>query len=322
MGRNLLIIASGSQSSSVVIPQPAPTPAGWKQVPPWVVGIVLVVITGLAVWGLVRQPDTSAEVLRFRMAGPEVASTLLVPDFALSPDGTQIVYRGFQSSVGSTQFYLRRLDELEATPLRGTENWFFPFFSPDGEWIGFHGEAGNLERVSVFGGAPERVARLPHAILGASWGTDDQMIVGTQGGGLFRVPANGGDPEELTTLDTERGERSHRWPSIIPDHQAVLFVAARDNTVSNSQLAALALDTGEVMRLGLTGTSPRYVATGHLVYVADDGSLRAVLFNPDQLAVIWDTCDVGRGRHGDRLWCGQRRHLSHGPTGLHAELDE
>ena len=66
---------------------------------------------------------------------------------------------------------------------------------------------------------------------------------------------------------------------------AVLFVTALDAAAASGQLAVLELDTREIMRLGLAGTSPRYVATGHLVYAAEDGSLRAVAFDADQLAV-------------------------------------
>ena len=122
-------------------------------------------------------------------------------------------------------------------------------------------------------------------IAGASWGPNDQIIFGTSAGGLFQVPASGGDPVALTTLDEGRGELAHVWPSIIAGHQAVLFSAGRGQSVSSWELAALALETGEISRLGLAGTLPRYVPTGHLIYVADDQSLRAVPFDPEQLSV-------------------------------------
>ena len=77
----------------------------------------------------------------------------------------------------------------------------------------------------------------------------------------------------------------HAWPSIIAGTNAVLFVTGTYTTAASGQLAVLALETGKVTRLGLAGTSPRYVATGHLVYVAEDGFLRAVPFDPDRLAV-------------------------------------
>ena len=125
----------------------------------------------------------------------------------------------------------------------------------------------------------------PSTIRGASWGSDDQIIFGTIDGALFRVSGGGGEPEALTTLDTEQGEISHAWPFIIRDREAVLFVISTGLTLTTGQLAVLDLDTGEVTRLGLAGVSPRYVSTGHLIYAAVDGSMRAVPFDATSLDV-------------------------------------
>ena len=125
----------------------------------------------------------------------------------------------------------------------------------------------------------------PSPVRGASWGTNDRIIFGTQGGGLFRVPGGGGEPEALTTLDTEQGEFGHYWPFIVPDQEAVVFMISHRDSPTNRQLAVLDLDTGEVTRLGLAGVSPHYVSTGHLVYAAADGSIRAVPFDATSLEV-------------------------------------
>lgn len=126
--------------------------------------------------------------------------------------------------------------------------------------------------------------RLSTGIGGATWGPDDHIIVGSLVGGLLRVPATGGRPEQLTTPDVARGESSHRWPWIIPEHELVVFTTGTDDA-SSSQLAVLSLPTGEITRLGLAGTNIRYLASRHLVYVNDAGDLRAVRFDPDQIAV-------------------------------------
>ena len=142
--------------------------------------------------------------------------------------------------------------------------------------------------MSIFGGAPLTLTEAPSLIRGASWGTDDQIIFGTSDGGLFRVSGGGGDPETLTILDTEQGEQSHRWPSIIPGREAVVFAvgtATGGGFLTSGQLAVLDLDTGVVTRLGLAGVSPHYVSTGHLVYAAEDGSVRAVPFDATSLEV-------------------------------------
>ena len=287
VGRQLETIASGSASgSSVVTPSPAPRRTVWRQALPLVAALTIgAVITGLAAWGFMRQSDTTTDVVRFTVAGAERGFFGRAPIFAISRDGTQTLYSRSPPGGYGTQLYVRALDQSDGTPLRGTEDAGDVALSPNGEWVAFQREAGTLERVSIFGGAPQRVVRLPDSIAGATWGTDDQIIVGTDRGGLFRVAASGGEAESLTTLDA--GEVRHVNPSVIPGHQAVLFVAGRSrgSGLTNDELAVLALETGQVTRLGLAGTGPRYVATGHLVYVADDRSLRAVPFDADELTV-------------------------------------
>ena len=126
------------------------------------------------------------------------------------------------------------------------------------------------------------VAELPGALFGASWGTDDQIIFGSSAG-LFRVSGGGGEPEALTTLDTEQREDAHLLPFIIPGRE--VFVIGAGLPLTTGQLAVLDLDTGDVTQLGLAGVSPRYVSTGHLVYAVEDGSVRAVPFDVTSLEV-------------------------------------
>ena len=260
--------------------------AGWRQPLPLAVGSLILgsVVTGIAVWNLMPQPDPPTDILRFAMAGPELVDGSGV-ELAISPDGGRIVYQGPQADGGEGQLYLRSFDQLDGAPLRGTEEARTPFFSPDGEWVGFASEVGgHLQRVSIYGGQPETITRLPLTFAGASWSIDDQIVLGLSNSGLHRVPANGGELEELTTPDEASEYDSHIGPSIIPNAQAVLFEAFRRDDGA-SQLAVLDLETGEVTQLGLAGTTPRYVATGHVVYATADGSVRAVPFDSEQLTV-------------------------------------
>ena len=116
------------------------------------------------------------------------------------------------------------------------------------------------------------------------------------GAGLFRVSGGGGEPEVLTTLDTEQGEAHHLWPFIVPGRETVVFViSSTNNPRSDGQLAVLDLDTREITPLGLAGVSPRYVSTGHLVYAAEDGSLRAVPFDATSLEVTGNPVPLVEG---------------------------
>ncbi len=155
----------------------------------WGLAIVVgALVTGLTVWGVVRPaPQTIARFPLTLPPGDSFTGTgrHLV---ALSPDGTRFVYGA------NEQLYLREMDQLEAALIRGSDvNPRSPFFSPDGQWVGFYAD-GNLRKVSVTGGAPVTLCQAGN-LFGASWGADDTILFGQGGGGILRVSANGGTPE-------------------------------------------------------------------------------------------------------------------------------
>ena len=270
----------------------APLLKVWQRPVPAVLAVLAALgLGGLAVWTLTR-PDViiPADLIRFTIVPPDTAPLNFVgnrQDLAISPDGSQVVYKGSDPSGSAPQLNLRPIDQLVGAPLRGGEGGVGPFVSPGGEWVGFLASGGTtLQRVSIFGGPPVTLTEAPNGIYGASWGEDDRIIFGSgSGAGLFRVSGGGGEPEALTTLDTEQGEQNHRWPFIIPGREAVVFVIGTGAALTTGQLAVLDLDTRDVTRLGLAGVSPHYVSTGHLVYAAEDGSVRAVPFDATSLEV-------------------------------------
>ena len=254
------------------------------------VGTTALLIGGLAVWMLARPETEPADVMRFTIVPPADApmSVQLGPrDLTISPDGTLIVYDGVPPGENLPHLHLRPIDGNQAVPLRGADRAMGPFVSPDGEWVGFISQPSptTLRKISVLGGQPLTVTESSSRILGTSWGRDDRIVFGTWDDGLFGVAAGGGEPEPLTTLDEEQGEASHAWPSIIPDRDAVLFVISTGQPLLTGQLAVLDLQSGEVSRLGLAGVGPHYLPTGHLVYAAEDGSVRAVPFDVASLEV-------------------------------------
>ena len=139
-------------------------------------GIITAVITGLAVWTMTRPDVVPGGLVRFSIVLPDTAASTFVGgvrDLAISPDGSQVVYKGAQPDQTGPRLYLRPIDQFEGAPLRGGEGGFGPFVSPDGEWVGFVGvNPGNvLQKVSIFGGAPVTLGESPYPIFGASWGS-------------------------------------------------------------------------------------------------------------------------------------------------------
>ena len=261
----------------------APHRAGWRQALPWTLTALVVggIVTGAAVWSLTRpEPRPLAQFVLQTPPDEAVRTVGNVSEVAISPGGTHIVY----ASVGpqGPRLYLRQVGELDATLLRGAEGGVAPFFSADGEWVGFLSQnTTTLLKVSIFGGPAVTITDSDGPVVGASWGADDTIVFGTPTGGLMRVPAVGGEPEVLTIVDAEQGETAHRWPDILPNLKGVLFTAWSGSDES-SRLAVASLETGAVTYLLPGGSYPRYAPTGHIVYGVG-GTLRAVGFDVDRL---------------------------------------
>jgi hypothetical protein len=206
------------------------------------------------------------------------------PAVAISRDGTKIAYLGAHGH--TTQLFLRPVDRLEPQPLPASANATSPFFSPDGQWVGFFAD-GKLKKVSVHGGEATTLCDAP-INRSATWGPDSTITFApTLFGGLMRVSAAGGSPEILTAPDVSKGELTYRWPEILPGGKAVLFVIANAqdfDSFSESKIAAMRLDTHEKKLLPIVGTYPRYSLSGHLLFERD-GRVFAVPFDPHRLEV-------------------------------------
>ena len=262
--------------------------AGGRQRSPWraaaiagATGALLGILATAMVLERASGPE-SATVMRFVLAteGRErLVTSSLGQDVAMSPDGRHVVHVGVTED-GRPQLYLRSIEQEYAVPVPGAEGGEMPFFSPDGAWIGFVDavERTLVKRVPMAGGPVESVGRLPEPIVsiaGATWSDDGRIIVGTGAQfGLFQIPAGGGAAERLT-------QGPHHWPSLVGT-DAVLFM----NHAPGLNLAVLDLSTGEIRDLGIQGTNPLFVSTGHLVYVGGDGSLQAVPFDAEALEAV------------------------------------
>ena len=213
-----------------------------------------------------------------RLAALASSATLAI---AVSPDGSRLAY--VADLQGMSQVVVRGFTDSEATPVAGTEGADAVFFSPDSQWIGFS-SGGKLKKVALGGGAPMALADVIQ-IRGATWADDDSIVYSPNVySGLWRVPASGGSPQALTTLDLSRGERNHRWPDVLPGGRAVLFAVGTGGAFNDARIVVQALESGETTTIVEGGTNPRYVPTGHIVY-SRDGALIAIPFDLSQLRV-------------------------------------
>jgi len=241
---------------------------------PWTMaGALLLVaaVTSFTAWHATRSASGSGDLPLIRLdadLGPDAhLDTAYDATFAtISPDGARLLYP-VRGPDGKQMLASRLLDKPAGTVIAGTEHGSDPFFSPDGQWIGFFAD-GKLKKIALNGGnAPVTLAEAPFA-RGASWGEDGTIIAAlTNTAGLFRIPASGGSaPQPLTQL--RAGEATHRWPQVLPGGRAVLFTAS--NNLSNyegASLEVLTFKTGGRRVLQTGGYFGRYTASGHLLYV-------------------------------------------------------
>ena len=217
-----------------------PEPRRVSRVLPWLAAGLALVAAGAGWWRALRQPAAGpARLSRLAVAVSETDRIPFddLPVFDLSSDGRKIVYISDRGD--GRRLFLRSVDQIEGKPVAGTERALSPFFSPDARWIGFFAD-GKLKKVPAEGRRP-RGACDAASPRGAVWLSDD-TIVFSPGftSGLQRVSARGGQPEVLTSPDTGKGERTHRWPAVVPGG-AMLFTIGTLQNPDNFDDARLAL---------------------------------------------------------------------------------
>jgi serine/threonine-protein kinase len=163
--------------------------------------------------------------------------------------------------------WLRRLDRLDAEPIRGTARARGPFFSPDGRQVAFFAD-GRLLRVALDGSLPVGICDAPD-VRGASWGDNDTIVFApSTNSGLQRVAVSGGTPQTVTTRDESKRERTHRFPDLLPGAEAMVFMIGTSEIPSyaDARIVVLPLREGGTPRVLVEGGASPRVAAGHLFY--------------------------------------------------------
>jgi eukaryotic-like serine/threonine-protein kinase len=274
----------------------APNRKDWVKTALWAgVSVATCIMVGVAVWFL--KPAAPKAVTRLVMSLPlgQRLETLR-PAIAISPDGTRLVYAAGPNT-NLTQLYLRAMDGLEARPIQGTEGASYPFFSPDGQWVGFSA-GGKLKKVSLSGGLPVTLADVyPVGGVGASWSRQGTIAFAPQPSGpIQQISDTGSSAQPLTRL--EKGEITHFMPEVLANGKGLLFLASSVNTslVVNGTIAAQSLKAGERRDLLQVQavSAPRYAPSGHLVYL-QGSNLMAAPFDPGRLQVTGAAVPVIEG---------------------------
>jgi Tol biopolymer transport system component len=267
-------------------------------------GLLLAVSAVSAYVGYRANPPRDIPVVRFTIMPPPGAP---FQAFAISPDGRHLAF--LADNKGVRQIWVRALDSPEARPLTGTNDAEISlFWSPDSRTIGFAAE-GKMKRVPVAGGSAQPICDAP-GFSGASWGLGDIILFSPDTtSGLFSVPATGGTPSPVTTVDTVSGEQSHRWPSFMPDGRHFVYYARHPGASLEGRIMASSLDDPTRHTELLKGNAhASYARSARSLLFLSDRTLMAQAFDPTQMTLSGEpqavADDVGSPSFG-RVGIGQ-----------------
>jgi serine/threonine-protein kinase len=247
---------------------------------PWIVAAAMTLLAVVLGLWLLKTLDSSTPLplQRFRVVLPPTAPLSLESgaSLAFAPDGSRFAYVARRG--GTRQLFLWPIDQLDPVPVPGTDGATNPFFSPDGQWLGFFAD-GKLRKLPLTGGASVSLGDGPNP-RGASWGPDQTIVFAPLTvSGLSVISGDGGHARQVTERQSDKEENSHRWPEFLPGGQAVLFTSWVGHRFD---IEALSLANGQRKLLIEGGSSPRYAPTGHLLFMKE-GTVFAIPFDTKRL---------------------------------------
>jgi len=260
---------------------------------PWAAGFCLA--TMLAAWGWMSRPPAEAQpVVRLELQ-PVMGTKFAFPvtgvatELALSPDGSRVIYAASAVS-GEWMLYLRNLDQLVSRAIPGTAGAYNPEFSPDGKWIAFRAADGKLKKIAIDGSALTTLCSIDNGGsvgAGLTWVSDKEIVFArgtySEGRGLWRVSADGGEPVQFSRFDSASGERLQLSPLAVDNGRLILYSST---VASNADLTmgVVEVATGKSTLLrGLFGARAIGLVDGFILYVRNDGALMAAPFDARRL---------------------------------------
>ena len=293
LGFALEALSTASSSSSThtqTISAMSSTPSSWREgglrnrfgMIALIVGALALVLVA-ATYGVTRwlqgSSSTSGTVTHVSVSladGDELDANGTWP-IALSEDGSRIAFSALRD--GKNLLFVRAMSEVAPRVLEGTEGAASPFFSPDGQWIGFFA-GGKLRKIAVGGAAMQDLADAPFQ-RGGSWGSDGYIYYApTNISGIWRVPEGGGTPTEITKRDYANSEVSHRWPHVVTGTNTLLFARWTGPGNDEHDVCVQQIGATEHHLLVKGGDAPRYASKLGMLLYDRLGELFAVAWRP------------------------------------------
>jgi len=259
----------------------------WTSALPW---ILVAALTALMVARLARAPVARAANEKRSLEFSVPLGNLLADDaqLAFAPDGSSIVFTALDPVLGP-QLWLRRLDRFDAVPLHGSIGATFPFWSPDGQSIGFFRDSdASLCRYDLATTNVQVLSKVESGGRGAAWGADGTILFAASSNGpLRRLAAAGGAVTDVTVLDPKVADGSHRFPILLPDGHHFLFTFWSNQLAAASRVGGIYLGSFEkgIERRLTTDVSQAFLAGPDRIMVRRAGALVVLPFDPDTFAI-------------------------------------
>ena len=288
-------------AGAVVNDNAAPSKFGWRFA--FFIAVATAILAGsTATWLWFRQAVPNAPALRLEINPPATAKFgNFFAGMAISPNGQMVVFSAQRDGIAEPSLWLRRMDSPDARELPGTEQGTYPFWSPESNSVGFF--AGNkLKRIDISAGPPQVLCDA-HRVGGGSW-SNEGVILFSSDGILQRVPASGGVPQPVMSLNASAGETIHLHPKFLPDGRRFVFLVASQNASAQGIYASRLDRPGERTKLVATNANAAYAppAQGHSGYLLwmRDSTLVAQPFDASRLRMVGDPFPVAEAVAANR----------------------
>jgi len=270
--------------------RPAVAPRRIVSAWPLALGVALAALLTFAATRYFSSSDEKRPMLRLHLAPPpgmQFLSRIETNMFSISPDGQTLCFSALSGNASA--LFLRRLDSTEVTKIEGTNLASGPFWSANGEWIGFSAR-GKLWKTKISGGAPEAICDVDSGVV-ATWVGSTILFADGPGGRkeIFRVSAQGGTPTPVTTIAA--GEWRHAWPQLLPDGEHFVYQSFAITSIDHKLILASLKSTSrsELLR-NISRATP--VGADKLVYVRE-GTLLMQRFDLSKGVTVGDPSALG-----------------------------
>jgi Tol biopolymer transport system component len=253
----LLLTDASTTGSPAPVGTPGRSKSAWKVATGAALGLVAGAVAAIVFLQSRTEPlQTPSRLFELKSSQTDpLATESFGPNVAISPDGSRLVYTSTRRGV--PYLVMRRLDQVEAKPIAGSEGGVDPFFSADGQQIGFS-TFNELKRVGISGGPSTTICPIDAYYYGASWGDNNTIVFAEGSLGLFRVHASGGQPERLALPDATRAERGFLRPAVLPGSESILYAVVL--TDGSTRIAARRIGASDAVTVVEGAFGPKYVS--------------------------------------------------------------